>query len=137
MTVKSTFIIVGVPVDADPLPKIEALHRRIHRILAEMPEDYIYRTTLEGILRIEFKNQSATDRLWPSFDQSWICKSEDSANVQQFGGDLRSLEKALGHNDIEMYIRQLKMELRCARTMADDQVKMIRQGSTDWSVPET
>ena len=44
---------------------------------------------------------------------------------------MRSLEKALGHNDIEMYIRQLKMELRCARTMADDQVKIDRQGSTD------
>jgi len=94
---KSYTTYTGVPVEADPLPKIEALHRRIHRILAEMPEDYIYRTTLEGIL------------------------SEDSAKIQQFGGDLTSLEKALGHNDIEMYMRQLKMELRCARTMADDQ----------------
>ena len=68
MTVKSTFIIVGVPVDADPLPKIEALHRRIHRILAEMPEDYIYRTTLEGILRIEFK----TSPRLTDFDRHWI-----------------------------------------------------------------
>ena len=50
-----TVTILGVPVEADPLPKIEALHRRIHRILAEMPEDYIYRTTLEGILRNEFE----------------------------------------------------------------------------------
>ena len=70
MTLKSTFIIVGVPVDADPLPKIEALHRRIHRILAEMPEDYIYRTTLEGILRIEFKARSGP-RL-TDFDRPWI-----------------------------------------------------------------
>lgn len=70
MTVKSTFIIVGVPVDADPLPKIEALHRRIHRILAEMPEDYIYRTTLEGILRIEFKTRSG--RRLTDFDRPWI-----------------------------------------------------------------
>ena len=70
MTVKSTFIIVGVPVDADPLPKIEALHRRIHRILAEMPEDYIYRTTLEGILRIEFKTRSGP-RL-TDIDRPWI-----------------------------------------------------------------
>ena len=68
MTVKSTFIIVGVPVDADPLPKIEALHRRIHRILAEMPEDYIYRTTLEGILRIEFK----TSPRLTDFGRPWI-----------------------------------------------------------------
>ena len=52
-----TVTILGVPVEADPLPKIEALHRRIHRILAEMPEDYIYRTTLEGILRNEHKTQ--------------------------------------------------------------------------------
>jgi len=90
-----------------------------------MPEDYIYRTTLEGILRIEFNDhiRKCVGKMRRLKDLYWICKSEDSANVEQFGGDLRSLEKALGHNDIEMYIRQLKMELRCARTMADDQVQ--------------
>ena len=88
-----------------------------------MPEDYIYRTTLEGILRNEFeitmlktRHKIIGERVF------WIHKSEDSAKIQQLGGDLVSLEQALGHNDIEMYIRLLKMELRCARTMADDQV---------------
>ena len=97
-----------------------------------MPEDYIYRTTLEGILRNEFeitmlktRHKIIGERVF------WIHKSEDSAKIQQLGGDLVSLEQALGHNDIEMYIRLLKMELRCARTMADDQVNWLHQGSWD------
>ena len=39
--------------DSNPLPKIQALHRRINRVLEEMPEDYAYRTTVAGILAEE------------------------------------------------------------------------------------
>ena len=48
------------------------------------------------------------------------------ANIEKFRADLDLLEEALGnrvgHRDIEMYLRLLKMELRCARTVADDEV---------------
>lgn len=47
----------------------------------------------------------------------------EAAKVAQFASDLDALEQALGHSHIEMYIRQLKMELRCARSLADDQVR--------------
>ena len=47
---------------------------------------------------------------------------EDSKMVDLFKHDLYKLEQELGHNDIEMYIRQMKMELRCARSLADEQV---------------
>ena len=30
----------GVVPDTEPIPKIQAMHRRLQRILAEMPEDY-------------------------------------------------------------------------------------------------
>jgi deoxyribodipyrimidine photolyase len=62
-----------------------------------MPEDYIYRTTTQDMLQ------------------------EDSKKVDLFKHDLYKLEQELGHNDIEMYIRQMKMELRCARSLADEQ----------------
>ena len=48
----------------------------------------------------------------------------EAVKVAQFGSDLDALEQALGHSHIEMYIRQLKMELRCARSLADDQVRI-------------
>ena len=57
---------VGVPVENDPLPKIEALHRRIHRVLAEMPADYLYRTTVEGMLRKVLKKRQCTENLEPT-----------------------------------------------------------------------
>ena len=46
--------------------------------------------------------------------------------VNNLQSDLDALEEALGQEHIEMYIRQLKMELRCARSLADEQVKIER-----------
>ena len=45
--------------------------------------------------------------------------------VNNLQSDLDALEEALGQEHIEMYLRQLKMELRCARSLADEQVKII------------
>merc|ERR1739838_313519 len=91
----------GVVVDDAPIPKIQALQRRLQRVLAEMPEDYSYRVTMSTILEAEM-------------DQ-----------VNNLQSDLDALEEALGQEHIEMYLRQLKMELRCARSLADEQVKFI------------
>ena len=44
------------------------------------------------------------------------------ALVSQYQSDLDELETALGQEHIEMYLRQLRMELRCARSLADDKV---------------
>ena len=46
--------------------------------------------------------------------------------VNNLQSDLDALEEALGQEHIEMYIRQLKMELRCARSLADEQVQIER-----------
>ena len=45
--------------------------------------------------------------------------------VNNLQSDLDALEEALGQEHIEMYLRQLKMELRCARSLADEQVKVL------------
>ena len=50
---------------------------------------------------------------------------EDVAKVDLYKNNLWKLEEQLGHEDIEMYIRQMKMELRCARSIADEQVHLI------------
>ena len=51
--------------------------------------------------------------------------ADDAAKVEQYKGDVDQLEKELldlGEKDIEMYIREIKMELRCARSLADEKV---------------
>ena len=48
--------------------------------------------------------------------------SQEMALVNQYQADLDELETALGQEHIEMYMRQLRMELRCARSLADEQV---------------
>ena len=52
-------------------------------------------------------------------------KNNILVQIAKFGADLSLLENALGQEHIEMYIRQLKMELRAARTIADDQVNRL------------
>merc|ERR1712062_78488 len=53
--------------------------------------------------------------------QPKTCYKRTQKKVDLFKHDLYKLEQELGHNDIEMYIRQMKMELRCARSLADEQ----------------
>mgnify|MGYP003729859055 CR=1 FL=1 len=62
-----------------------------------MPEGYIYRTTVAEMI------------------------NEQNEIVQKHEADLDELEKQLGCT-VEMHIRTLKNELRCARTLLDDQV---------------
>ena len=62
-----------------------------------MPEGYVYRTTVEGLI------------------------AEQDALVDQFGGDLDALEEQLGA-EVEMHLRSLKRELKCARTLLEDEV---------------
>lgn len=62
-----------------------------------MPEDYIYRTTVSALIQ------------------------EQGELVDKHSGDLDMLESLLGQ-EVEMHIRGLKMELRCARNIAEDQV---------------
>ena len=63
-----------------------------------MPEDYIYRTTVTEMI------------------------NEQAELVDRLSGDLDALEDALGEQ-VEMYLRSLKRELRCARNLAEDQVR--------------
>ena len=82
------------------MPKIQAFQKRILKVLEDMPEDYIYRTTVTEMI------------------------NEQAELVDRLSGDLDALEDALGEQ-VEMYLRSLKRELRCARNLVADQVKKI------------
>ena len=84
-------------IEPNPVPKIRAFNRRILKVLEQMPEDYAYRTTVQGIIE------------------------EQSGLVDQFEGDIQLLEEKIGA-PMEMHIRSLKRELRAARGLVEDQV---------------
>ena len=83
----------------NPVPKIRAFNRRILKVIEQMPEDYVYRTTVQGLIE------------------------EQAALVDQFEGDIALLEEKIGA-PMEMHIRSLKRELRCARGLVEDQVRL-------------
>merc|ERR1739838_1028337 len=73
----------GVVVDDAPIPKIQALQRRLQRFLAEMPEDYSYRVTMSTILEAEMDKvnnlQSDLDALEEALGQDILkCISDNS-----------------------------------------------------------
>ena len=80
------------------MPKIQAFQKRILKVLEDMPEHYIYRTTVTEMI------------------------NEQAELVDRLSGDLDALEDALGEQ-VEMYLRSLKRELRCARNLVADQVE--------------
>jgi hypothetical protein len=88
--------ITGIEVEYEPVPKIQAFQKRILKVLEDMPEDYIYRTTVTEMI------------------------NEQAELVDRLSGDLDALEDALGEQ-VEMYLRSLKRELRCARNLVADQ----------------
>merc|ERR1711973_93836 len=69
----------GMEMEHNPVPKIRAFNRRILKVIEQMPEDYVYRTAVQGLL-----------------------------------------EEKIGA-PMEMHIRSLKRELRCARGLVEDQ----------------
>ena len=82
----------------NPVPKIRAFNRRILKVIEQMPEDYVYRTTVQGLIE------------------------EQAALVDQFEGDIALLEEKIGA-PMEMHIRSLKRELRAARGLVEEQVR--------------
>ncbi len=91
----------GIEVEYEPVPKIQAFQKRILKVLEEMPEDYIYRTTVTEMI------------------------NEQAELVDRLSGDLDALEDALGEQ-VELYLRSLKRELRCARNLVADQVVIFK-----------
>ena len=55
--------------------------------------------------------------------------NEQAELVDRLSGDLDALEDALGEQ-VEMYLRSLKRELRCARNLAEDQVQTFHPKKT-------
>ena len=84
-------------VEANPVPKIRAFNRRIIKVMQDMPEDYIYRTTMTALIE------------------------EQDDIVNKYEADLDTMEDHLG-SEVEMHLRTLKRELRCARNLVQDQV---------------
>ena len=94
----SKSLIQGMEMEHNPVPKIRAFNRRILKVIEQMPEDYVYRTTVQGLIE------------------------EQAALVDQFEGDIALLEEKIGA-PMEMHIRSLKRELRAARGLVEDQVR--------------
>merc|ERR1712227_830958 len=86
----------GMEMEHNPVPKIRAFNRRILKVIEQMPEDYVYRTTVQGLIE------------------------EQAALVDQFQGDIALLEEKIGA-PMEMHIRSLKRELRAARGLVEEQ----------------
>merc|ERR1711937_7196 len=76
----------GIVVDDAPIPKIQALQRRLQRVLAELPEDYSYRVTMCNQIWMRLRRPLVRSILKCILDNSkWNCAVHDHSPMNSPG----------------------------------------------------